>query len=112
MSYSVERRFYRLNFPEKERPAFVVGDHSMNVVEVSEGGLRYEPVPGHEPAIGGKLQGRVTFRHAGEFAVTGTVSRMQESTLVIVLERPGLPYAALMEEQRFLMKRYPERFRR
>jgi hypothetical protein len=111
VTYSSERQFYRLDFPPKERPGFVVGELVMPVVEVSEGGMRYEPVSGHRPEIGEQVDGVVRFRQAGDVEVRGTVSRWQGSTVVVIFERPGLPYAAIMQEQRFLMRRYPERFR-
>jgi hypothetical protein len=112
MSWSIERRFYRLDFPERERPGFVISDHPMPVHEISERGLRYEPLAGHAPIVGERVQGRVAFRHAGDFDVAGAISRTQGDTVVVVLDPPGLPYASIMEEQRFLMRRYPERFRR
>ena len=111
MSNSSERQFYRLDFPPKERPQLIIGTQSMPIVECSEGGLRYEPAAGHRPEIGEQIAGVVRFRRAGDFEVTGTVSRTQGSNIVLVFERPGLPYAAIMQEQRFLMQRYPDRFR-
>ena len=111
MGFSSERRYYRLDFPPKERPEFVVGNVSMPVAEVSEGGMRYEPVADHAPEIGEQVTGTVKFKRAGEVEVIGTVSRRQGPTIVLIFERPGLPYAAIMQEQRFLMKRYADRFR-
>lgn len=110
MGNTGKREYYRLDFPPKERPALLVGSLSMPVIEVSERGLRYEPAPGHAPAIGERLEGIVRLRRAGEVEISGTVSRTQGSTLVLILDGAGLPYAAILEEQRYLMRQYPARF--
>jgi hypothetical protein len=112
MGYPSERQYYRLDFPLKERPELLVGSDSMPVVEVSERGLRFEPAPSHASAIGDRLQGVVRFRRAGEVDITGTISRAQGSSLVLILEGRGVPYAAILEEQRYLMRHYPARFQR
>jgi hypothetical protein len=41
----------------------------------------------------------VRFRRADEVEVSGTVSRKQGSTYVLILEGDGPPYAAILEEQ-------------
>jgi hypothetical protein len=44
--------------------------------------------------------------------IVGTVVRVQAPTVVLRLEPPGLPYAILIAEQRFIMKHYPGKLKR
>lgn len=111
MSYDKERQFYRLLFPPGDLAEFRVDAFRMHIHEVSERGVRYEPKPGHEPKVGDEIEGTVIFKRVGQFEVKGKMVRWQSGTAVVVLEPPGLPYSALMQEQLFLRKRYPERFR-
>ncbi|HEX9565875.1 MAG TPA: hypothetical protein VF981_17985 [Gemmatimonadaceae bacterium] len=110
MPYERERQFYRLRFPPDDLAEFLIGQLKMPIHEASERGIRYEPVAGHEPEPGDDVMGTVVFKRVGKFPVRGTMSRRQESTIVVVLEPPGLPYSAVMAEQLYLRKRYPERF--
>jgi hypothetical protein len=110
MPFSVERSYYRLTFPPRENPHFIVGEDVMTVVELSERGVRYVPAPAHAPEVGTLLEGTVRFRRGDAYDVTGVLSRRQGPTLVVVFDAPGLPYAAIMAEQRYLMHHYPARF--
>ncbi len=110
MPFPAERSYYRLTFPPREHPEFVVGEHAMTVVELSERGVRYEPAPGHAPATGETVEGTLRFRRGDAHDVAGRLSRRQGSTLIVVFDPPGLPYAAIMAEQRYLMQHYPARF--
>jgi hypothetical protein len=82
----------------------------MPIIECSERGFRYEPARGHAPELGEALSGRIKFRRGTEVEVAGTVTRRQDSTFVLVLDSPGVPFAVLMAEQRHLRRHYPERF--
>jgi hypothetical protein len=110
MPYDRERQYYRLLFPPGDLAEFTVGALRMHIHEVSERGIRYEPVAGHDPRIGDELEGVVVFKRVGQFPIRGKLSRRQGTTVVLVIDAPGIPYAALLQEQLHLRRRYPERF--
>lgn len=107
MAYDRERQFYRVLFPPGDLAEFLVGPLRMHIHEASERGIRYEPAGDHAPKQGEPVSGIVLFKRVGEFEISGTMSRRQGSTIVIVLDPPGLPYAALIAEQLYLRRRYP-----
>ena len=111
MPFEKERQYYRTRIPPGDVAVFRTGPHQMAIREVSERGFRYDPVPGHQPELGSQLTGVVAFKTIGEVQVTGKFLRIQEKTLVIVLDPPGIPYATILALQQFLMKRYPGRTR-
>src|SRR5262245_51464544 len=107
MSFPIERQFYRLSFPLARRPEFRSGDLSMPVFECSERGFRYQPVGVDPPEIGDLVSGKLRMCHGAEVEVAGTVHRRQESTFVVVLPPPGVPFSVLMAEQRYLRSHFP-----
>ena len=111
MPFEKERQYYRTRIPPGDVAVFRIGPHQMPIREVSERGFRYEPVPGHEPELESQLSGVVAFKTIGEIEVSGRFLRVQEKTLVVALDPPGIPYATITALQQFLMKRYPGRAR-
>jgi hypothetical protein len=73
-----------------------------DVVDVSERGLRYEARDLDVPAIGTLVYGVVRFRGSGEIELTGTAIRTHGELVVLALEPPGVPFANILKEQRYL----------
>jgi hypothetical protein len=109
MPFEKERQYYRTRVPHGDVAVFRVGPHQMAIREVSERGFRYDPAAGHKLELGAQVTGVVAFKTIGEIQVSGQFLRIQEKSLVIVLDPPGIPYATIMALQQFLMKRYPGR---
>jgi hypothetical protein len=107
--FEKERKYYRTRIPHGDVASFRVGALEMTIHEVSERGFRYDPAPGHKPELGAQLAGVVVFKTIGEIQVSGQFLRVQEKSLVIALDPPGIPYATILALQQFLMKRYPGR---
>jgi hypothetical protein len=107
---SAERRaYYRLPYPETERPTMWVGNHRYAVVEISEMGARVliagrEPLPQQGP-----VAGLIRF-HDGELvAVQGTVLRVEAAQAVLKLT-VGISLPRMLVEQRRLLQLYPTLF--
>ena len=96
------RNYYRVTYPFAERPMFEIGWTSFEVVECSESGLRYELGERHSPTVGSQGAGRVVFRSGETIAVTGDVVRLQDGFVALGLQPPGIPFALVMREQRYL----------
>ncbi len=101
-----ERSLFRIRYPLRERPSLVVDGVAHEVVDCCEGGIRF--VGGRESwATGSTLEGLLTLRGGSTVAVRGRVLRVQEGEVAVALDSPGIPFAAILEEQRYLRSRYP-----
>ena len=110
MWFPFERSIYRIQYPERARPALTLPEGVVPVVDCSEQGLRYRSSQGTLPEVGAVIQGKVKFQSDGsEVPVRGKVVRCQAGEVAILLESPGLPRAVLFAEQRYIGKRYPQR---
>ena len=107
MAFDKERQYYRSRIPFGDVAIFRVGPYQMAIREVSERGFRYDPAPGHQPELGAQLTGVVSFKTVGEIPVSGQFLRVQDKSLVIVLDPPGIPSATITALQQFLMNHYP-----
>src|SRR5262245_20130827 len=107
MSFDKERQYFRALIPPGDVAEFVVGALRMPIREVSERGIRYDPDAAHQPEVGDEISGVAKFKTLGEVSVTGKFVRTQGTSIVVVLDPPGIPYATLMALQLFLRKRYP-----
>lgn len=96
------RNHYRITYPFAERPSLAVGWSSFRVVECSETGLRFELGERRSPAVGAQISGRLEFRSGQVIDVVGDVVRLQRGLVALTLQRPGIPYAIVMHEQRYL----------
>ena len=96
------RDHYRVMYPFAERPALEIGRTSYEVVECSERGLRYDVGERRTPSTGSQVTGRLIFRNGESIDVAGEVARLQQGLVAIVLHRPGIPFAVVMREQRYL----------
>jgi hypothetical protein len=99
------RDHYRVTYPFAERPSLEVGWTALEVVECSERGLRYDVGERHRPAIGSEVAGRLVFRSGGVLDVVGQVVRIQNGLVAVVLQPPGIPFAIVIHEQRYLRGR-------
>jgi hypothetical protein len=95
------RQDYRIVYPVIERPTFEVTRALMEVVDLSERGIRYEIGTRRPPIVGDEIRGRIIFRRGDEIEVKGSVIRADEGIIVLAL-KPPLPYSQIMAEQRYL----------
>ena len=96
------RNHYRVIYPFAERPSFSIGWTSFEIVECSETGLRYELGERRPPTMGKEVAGRVAFRSGETIDVVGDVLRVQDGFVALSLRPPGIPFAVVMHEQRYL----------
>ena len=89
MSFDKERQFYRTLIPPGDVAEFLVGGLRMPIREISERGIRYDPVAAHQPEVGAEISGVARFKTLGEVEVSGKFVRTQGKSLVVVLDPPG-----------------------
>jgi hypothetical protein len=108
MEYSKERRHYRIQYPLRARPSFVSGGITVEVVDCSESGLRYERAENDpRPAVGSEFRGVIHFPTGDQLEVEGVIARVDKRTVAVRLVGSGIPYATILKEQRYLRRHYP-----
>ena len=111
MSSENQRAFFRIDFPLRSRPALQMGKVIARVTECSEGGVAYTAPGVPCPAIGDVVEGRAFFHRGLQVDIRGVVLRVRgPETVAVELAAPGIPYAVILSEQRYLRDKYPIRF--
>ena len=107
--FEKDRQFYRTQIRTGDVAFFQVGAFRMPIREISERSIRYDPASGHAPKLGEQVKGTVALATIGDVDVSGTLTRIHEKSLVLVLDAPGIPHATITALQRFLMDRHSGR---
>jgi len=79
------RSHARLHYPPSVRPSLILESGALNVLDLSERGLRYQQESGPEPPVGAVLEGILRLCSGETLPVRGTVVR------VVRPERPDSP---------------------
>ena len=98
------REFYRIPFPETERPRVVVGTSISEVIECSERGLSYQPAT-ESGDVGDVVEGRIRFPRGVELPIRGEVVRVGDDRVSLALHGTGIPFAVIFQEQLHLRRR-------
>lgn len=104
VAFDNRREYYRIPFPESERPRVVVGTSISEVIECSERGLSFHPSadPGE---VGDVVEGRIRFPRGVELPFRGEVVRVAEDRVSLELKGSGIPFAVIFQEQLHLRRR-------
>lgn len=105
------RQYYRLDYPQAERPTFRAPGFHCPVADVSERGvgliIPLEHAAEFEP--GSPVVGRIVFPRSEDVDVQGTVVRRIGEHVGVCLETATIPWATILEEQHFLLSKYKQR---
>ncbi|MCX6123466.1 MAG: hypothetical protein NTV34_01755 [Proteobacteria bacterium] len=101
-----QRQYYRIQYPVQERPFFECQGRKYLILDISEKGLAVR-IDGADPITQSTaaLTGKIAFKCGEIVTITGKVLRFENGILILTLQ-PGVPYAIVMKEQRFLLQRY------
>lgn len=103
MAFDNRREYFRIPFPEFDRPRVVVGTVISEVIECSERGLSFSPSA--EPGgVGESLEGRIRFPRGVELQIQGEVVRVTDSRVSVSLRGSGIPFAVIFQEQLHLRR--------
>ena len=103
-----QRRYYRIVYPPEERPTFTIQGKKYEVLDISEKGMSFVVKHGLTPARGIEVKGVLTFRDGQWFELIGQIIRyMSDSGVVALNLRNRIPLPKIMEEQRYIFKKYP-----
>jgi len=95
------RQHYRIRYNATEGPRFVFGNSISEVIECSEGGLRFRTV-GVPPERGTPVAGRVSLRCGKDVVVSGRVVWSDETFVALHLDTTPIPFLDIMREQLYL----------
>ena len=99
------REFFRIRYPSVERPQMEMGDDRFDVAELSEGGLH---VLGEfeELESGHQMEAVLRLLCGSSLKVTATFSRIEDGEAVFD-NLQGVSFGEMMNEQRYLIRKYP-----
>ena len=104
---SNKRHHFRLEYPLSDRPEVLIDGEKHTVVDISEKGMRFALTPKFRGALKSAIKGVITFEDGKQVEVSGTVLRITDDKAhCVVLLTHGVPLAKMMEEQRFLIRKY------
>lgn len=103
MESSNRRGFFRIAYPEDDRPRLVLGTTICEVLDCSERGLLFRPSPSQEYAVGQEIDGRLRLTGGPETRVTGEIVRVTEEAISVKLE-VGIPFGLILKEQLHLRR--------
>ncbi|MEO8448542.1 MAG: PilZ domain-containing protein [Gemmatimonadota bacterium] len=108
MTFEFDRAHYRVTYPLAARPTFDWAGRSCVVLDVSEHGIRFLPPDSDAAKIGDPIKGIVRFRSGKTADVDGTVVRFFDGQVGVEL-KTDIPYRLIVDEQQYLVKRFPTR---
>lgn len=112
MAYGNTRRFFRVHYPLRDRPVLQGGGEgaetgAFTVLDVSEEGVRFRAADTAVFQVGDSFQGVIELAAGWIARIEGTVVRVDRLNGEVALTlTEGIPYAHIVEEQRFLHAKY------
>ncbi|MFH2218497.1 MAG: PilZ domain-containing protein [Pseudomonadota bacterium] len=98
---SERRKHARLVYPPERRPRLKVREHEMEVIEISEEGMRFLNYP--QKKVGEKIAGTVMLISGKSQEVVGKIVWHYEKELGLLMTR--IPRDLIMEEIRVLLRK-------
>lgn len=105
------REFYRVEYPEQERPTLKIGEDELPVIDISEKGGKFLSDKDVKIDPGAKVEGTITFHNGETITVAGEALRAFNDQVVICFTRHrGIPFSIILNEQRYLREIYKHLF--
>jgi hypothetical protein len=96
----------RVHYPHPNKSAFLIEDWALDVIDLSETGLRFRSANYvRDDAVGSPFVGIVCFRHGETAPVAGTLIRVTGSDVAVRMEEIPVPPEVLWAERRYLATR-------
>ncbi len=104
-----ERGEYRIVYPQSVRPQLRLANEVLQVVDVSEHGVRLIDPDVANRRVGERYDGRMTLAHGPTVAIRGAIVRVYEDGFALAFDEDAhiiLPH--IIGEQRHLRELFPE----
>ncbi len=99
-----QRRFFRIEYPQADRPTIVIDDRRLSLLELSEMGLKVLIAKGYAPKVDDFVRGTILLSGGRTLDVEGSVLRLISNPVSCVVRLDyGVPLPVIMEEQRRLI---------
>lgn len=109
-AFPYQREHYRVEYPRRVRPRFIIRDREFEVLDCSESGLRFK-FPRNEvsPRVGDPIAGVVRFprEEVVEVDVEGQVVRTGDGFVAVQFTEARILFGIMLDEQRYVRARYP-----
>lgn len=100
-----QRGHARLRYPAPNRSGLQLDDQSLDLLDLSETGLRFREAESSAHAIlGGDVRAVVWLRNGQKVPVAGTVVRVDHGEVAVRLDKAGIPLFNIEAEQSFLRR--------
>lgn len=101
------RQDHRIRYPKAERPFFLHEAKSFPVIDISARGVRYLGSGSPSPTPYTTMSGILRFRRGVQVNIEAMVLRVHNEEIVLHLLKREIPFAVLLDEQRYLLLHYP-----
>ena len=102
------RQYFRVEYPTGAGPKLIASGVPLQVLDISEQGLRFKAKSTLSFKTGGTFAGSLTFFDGESFLVFGEIKRVTEETVSIQLRKP-IPLRIIMAEQRRIIQNFKQR---
>ena len=103
-----ERAFYRLVYPLTARPRLRVGPYPLEVIDLSEEGIRVLQNPALQLVVGEGFEGTIDLPSGPSLPIEGMVLWVDPPRIGARLIQ-GVPFSVMLEEQRYIQRRFAAR---
>jgi hypothetical protein len=108
MAPNFDRAFYRLVYPLTARPRLRLGPHPLEVLDLSEEGVRLLWNPALQLVVGEGFEGTIDLPSGPSLPIEGMVLWVDLPRIGARLIQ-GVPFSVMLEEQRYIQRRFAAR---
>lgn len=100
-----KREYYRVEYPMNDRPALLSRDDEFEIIDISEGGLKFKKDSNTDFSVGDVLGGTIKFSDNYFFKCMGKVVRIDDDN-VAINHTHHLPLERIRAEHLLLIQKY------
>ncbi len=100
-----QRTHYRIQYPFTDRPQLLIGTKALAIINLSEGGLMVSTEAWFTPQMGQTVEAVAKLHEGRTCRIKGVVLRVEMNRVALRLSQ-RVPLPLIMEEQRYLLKKY------
>lgn len=99
------REFFRVEFPEHERPELFLDELSYQVLDICEAGIRFEVENITSLIRSGRIDAQIRFRDGTVADSSGNILYRRENSIVVILDKP-ISLRRVRAEHLYLINKY------
>lgn len=95
------RSFFRVHYPEDQRPMITIRSKQFGIIDISEAGVRFAN-PDNDKLPGDIFQATVVLHDNDPFNIVGRIIRIQDTEAAMMMTIRGIPFRKIIAEQAYL----------